>query len=551
MRPPSPSRGSRPRRPNRPHVTAQPVTSRQLSQGLERFFQLLAPTYGPRGGHVAYKDRAKAPELLDDSATIVRRVISLGDPTLDVGGMLLRNLVWRVGQQAGDGGVLAAILLRAIFRQALRLTQAGVNAMQLARGIRAGQEVVLARLRELARPVSSEDELSAVALHVTGDRALAGVVGEMRWLLGPSGHVRLESYVAPYLEWEYIHGGHVPAQMASLHFHADLVKRRTVLAGPRVAVVDGALEQTADAVALLEAGAKAGGGSLLILARRVGHQALGVLLHNAQVKDAPVRPVAVQVKALAGDLTQTLADLATLSGATLLGAEQMRTAPHARPADLGRAQRAEVTQDALVLAPTREQRAVLEPQLAGLRARLAQLQPESEEATKLAQRLAGLSGGMGQLHLGAATRLEGELRRRKARRALRVTALALESGLVPGGGAALLHSRQALDSLELPDPDAQAGVRLLHRALAAPMIQLLSNACVPGPGLVLAKVAEAGPDMTFDLLQERLAPAWEAGVLDVAGVVETAFTAGVSGGLMALTTDAIVYHRYPEESMEP
>ena len=115
----------------------------------------------------------------------------------------------------------------------------------------------------------------------------------------------------------------------------------------------------------------------------------------------------------------------------------------------------------------------------------------------------------------------------------------------------MLHSRQALDSLELPDPDAQAGVRLLHQALAAPMIQLLSNACVPGPGLVLAKVAEAGPDMTFDLLQERLAPAWGAGVLDVAGVVETAFTAGVSGGLMALTTDAIVYHRYPEESMEP
>ncbi len=550
MRPPPPSRGARQGPANRPHVTAQPVTSHQLGQGMERLFQLLAPTFGPGGSHVAYKDRGKSPELLDDSATIVRRVISLGDPTLDVGAMLLRNLVWRVGQQAGDGGVLAAILCRALFRGARTLIQAGVNAMQLARGIRAGQEAVLAHLQGLARPVTSEDQLSEVALQVTGERALAAAVGEMRFLLGPTGYVRTESYVAPYLEWRYIHGGHVPAQMASLHFYADPVKRRTVLAWPRVAVVDGALEQASQAVALLEAGLQAGGGPLLILARRFSHQALGVLLRNAQAKDAPVQPIAVQPKAVAGDLARTLADLATLAGATLLGDGQIRTPGRARSQDLGRAQRAEVTQGSLILAPTREQQAALAPRLEELRRRLRQLQPESEEASKLGQRLASLSGGMGELHLGAATRPEGELRQRKARRALRVTALALESGLVPGGGAALLHSRPALEALALSDPDAQAGVRLLGQVLAEPMTQLLGNAHIPG-GLVLARVAEAGPDATYDLRQGRLVSAWEAGVLDVAGAVEVSLTAGISGGLMALTTDAIVYHRHPEESLEP
>jgi chaperonin GroEL len=533
---------------NRPSVTKQPTTSQHLQQGIDRFAQLLAPTFGPTGGHVAYLDPDKStPELIDDSATVVRRIISLGDPTLDIGAMIMRNLVWRVGERAGDGGAMACILAHAIFTEALRMASAGLNVMQLARGIRAATETAVASLRAQAWPVATEDELSNVALTVTKERPLAAVIGELSALLGPHGHVVIQDYVAPFLEWQYIGGAQTSAQIASMYLYSEPAKSRTVLTNPAVAVLDEPAESADEMIALLEMAVQAGASGLLIVGPRFGNQAVSVIVANYQAQDKKLTPVAVQVKGAGELLRQTLADLALLSGATLLGGQHERNPGRARPSDLGQAQRAEITKDGLVLVPTREKRPTVEQEIEQLRARVASTPNHSEDRENLTKRLAMLSGGVGYLKIGAGSKGERILRHSRAERALRVASMAQQTGVVPGGGAALLHAADALDDLQLGE-EAQAGVRLLQRALAAPMTQLLRNAHVPAPALVIQQVQDAGPGFTYDVLRATIV---EGGILDVAGVVETVLTTAVSGALMALTTDAIVYHRHPEQSLQP
>lgn len=177
--------------------------------------------------------------------------------------------------------------------------------------------------------------------------------------------------------------------------------------------------------------------------------------------------------------------------------------------------------------------------------------PQNDEGRPLLMgRLASLSGGMGTLKVGAIGKLEREVLSENAERAFKVLSTAQLTGVVPGGGAALLHARAALKEVKF-DGDARYGVQLIHDALAAPLRQILVNAHVPAPGVIISRVQEAGPGAVYDVLEERVGNAMECGVLDVAGVVEIVLRTAVSTALMALSTDTIVYHKKPQQALEP
>ena len=220
---------------------------------------LLAPTLGPTGGPVASgPDAGSRVEILDDAATIVRRIISLGLPQKDVGAMVMRNLIWRVGQRAGDGGATAAVLARAIYKEGLRLSNAGLNQMRLSRGIEEGVRIATEALLAQARPVSGENELAAVARTITKDDALSAVLGEMSYLLGPDAHVIIEKYVAPYLQRRYIAGAHFGAEISSMYFYTQPEQKKTVLNEPAVAMLEERLDQAEQVVPLMEAALQRG-----------------------------------------------------------------------------------------------------------------------------------------------------------------------------------------------------------------------------------------------------------------------------------------------------
>ncbi len=309
-----------------PQVVIQPDAGAHLRLGFDLLADLLAPTLGPVGGLVANQQHTDSqPELLDDAATAVRRVMSLGDPRLDVGAMLMRNLVWRITQRVGDGGAMTAVLARAIFRDALRLTTAGVNPMIMAKGLRAGAEAVGLALAAQAQPVRTEDDLAAVALTVTNDRPLAQMLGEISYLLGADAHVITEKLVAPYLERRYLAGAGYTAQIASSSFFTDPARRTAVITDGMLALVDGPVNSTDEAVHLLTLAAQAEATSLTILATGFGDAALSVLVANHQAKERKVAVLGVKLKAVNEELRHALDDLSLLTGAEILGR------PHTRP----------------------------------------------------------------------------------------------------------------------------------------------------------------------------------------------------------------------------
>lgn len=533
-------------------VAGPAETHKHLSKGLNLIADLLAPTLGPIAGHIANQRDTRGPELLDDSATAVRRILEFGDPRVDVGAMLMRSLVWNTAQRVGDGGATCAVLTRAIYMDAQRMLSGGINFRDLERGIKAGLEAVCASLTANAHQVASEDELSEVAYTVVRDRPLAGMLGEMSFLLGPEAKVTVQKYVAPYLEREYHAGANFGAEIASYLLYSDAARKQAVQTDCAVALVASNLAEAEDVIPLLEAAIAGGAKSLAIVANNFKDAALHVLISNHTAEKKKLNILAAKIKPVGEERRYALEDMALLTGATVLGQGFTPPPSKATPTHLGKALRVEVDSGQFRLLPPRERLVAAQPEVESIRRRLASMPQNDEGRPLLMGRLASLSGGMGTLKVGAIGKLEREVMSENAERAFKVLSSAQLTGVVPGGGAALLHARAALANVQFDD-DARYGVQLVHNALEAPIRQILLNAHVAAPGVIISQVVEAGPGSAYDVLQERVDDALACGVLDVAGVTETVLRTAVSAALMALSTDTIVYHKKPKqnERMEP
>ena len=518
---------------------------------------LLAPTLGPTGGHVVSQtDRSDQFEVLNDSAVTLRRVLSLGRPELDVGAMAMRSMVWRMGQRAGDGGATTAVLMRAVYNDGLRLTTAGINAMQLTRGLRQASDIAIATIRALSTPVQTEDELAAVARTVTQDQNLAAVLGEMSYLLGPDAHVIIEKYVAPYLQRRYIGGAHYPAQIASMYLYTDVAHKSAVMAAPAVVVVDERLTTAEQVVPLLEAALAVEAKALLIVATELSGEALGVVVANQQAPadKRKLQLLAAKLTSVGDELRTSRDDLALMTGATLLGTNGGRRAADVRPTDLGQAQRAEFADKALVVVANRTARETIQLEVANLRQRIQEMPLDDEDRVKLIKRLATLSGGIGELKVGAHTKSQRTVLENLAERALKVLSAAQRNGVVPGAGAAMHHAGQQL-LVEAQNgnyaEDVAHGLRILAHALSAPLQQIVTNTGTHAPSVILHRLNEAGPDATYDALTGQVVDAHTGGILDVTDVVAMAVQTAVSGAMMLLSTDTIVYHSKPEQMLAP
>jgi chaperonin GroEL len=558
----------------KPKVVSQPNTSQHLKLGINALADLLAPTLGPVGGVVAnQRDFQRQPELLDDSATAVRRILNLGDARADVGAMLMRSTVWRTVQRAGDGGATAAILTRALYREAMRIIAADINAMRVAKGVNLGVAAAVEALHGMAQPVRNETDLAKVALTVIRDPALATMVGEMSYLLGADAHVTIEKYVAPYLQQFYMAGATVRAQIASMYLYTDMTLKTAVAAGSGLALIDGNLNNTDDAVAILQAAGQAGVKSLTIVAGQFSDAVLGLLTLNsrqgdeakrakqpkpAKGKDQPEKveaskkPVIIAVKPKdVGDARRALFDdLALLTGGEVLGRAWSRQTGKIRAEDLGKAQRVEFGTERLMIVPETQNSVAVQERCAELRTQLAELTLDDEARPLIVQRLALLSGGMGVLKIGTESKLDREVRAQNAERALKVASAAQHTGVVPGGGAAYFHCAPALDAIEA-DEEVRFGVQIVQRALEAPLRQILENAHVSSSSVMMDRIRRAGPTFTYDAMSNEVVDAHAAGVLDVAGVLSLVLQTAASAALMALTTDTIVYHKNPQQAMNP
>lgn len=533
----------------KPAVIVAPESTLYLKQGFDTLANLLALTLGPVRGNVLNATELSKLELLSDAATIARRITALPDRRQDVGAMLLRNIVWRVSQQVGDGGATAAVLAQAILDRANRYISAGANAMMIQRGVKMAVDVALDELTKRAQAVDTEDDLIAVANAVSSEDSLSLILGEMFHLLGAHAHITIEEHIAPYLERTYIDGGKWQAQLTSPYFANTVANRGAVLHDCAVALFDGEILFNDEVMPLLELITKREPKHLLLLVKDITDEAFNLVVTNHGRNNMKI--IVVRSKRVGQEMENDFNDLALLTGAHYFSKEMRVTLKEITEKDLGRARRVEVVENSMFVVGGGGSATAARDTIAEMEDQLALSGLTKEERAEIELRLARLSGSSAVLHIGAATETQRKLLQQTAEQGIKTLRSVVEEGVLPGGGMAYINCLPALKKIKSDHEDIVLGVKVVAHALESPFRRILGNAGVETPGVVLTEIRHAGASHVYDVLNRRIVDSATSKLLDSAKVLRLALQIAASGATIALTTEAMVLKSNPETAFEP
>jgi len=507
-----------------------------IRRGVDTLAEAVRVTLGPRGRTVLIERDFGAPQIVN-SGVVVARAVALEDPFENMGAQMLREVAARTSEMAGDGTTTATVLAHAMIEEGAKHLAAGLNAMDIKRGVDAATQAVVAELARLARPCGDSQEIAHVAsISANNDASIGDLVARAMEKVGREGAITIQDGSGMTSELQVVEGLQFDRGYLSAYFVNDAEKQCAVLEDAAVLLCDRKLSSLTELLPVLEEVAKAGL-PLLVVAEDVEQEALAALVVNS-VRGV-LKCCAVKAPGFGDRRKAMLQDVAVVTGGTVFSDELGHSLAKATLAELGRARRVEVAKETTTLIGGAGAAQAIKDRVAAIR-------KERETATsdydreQLDERVAKLSGGVAVIKVGAAT--ETELRERKLRveDALHATRAAVEEGIVPGGGVALLRCRRVLDALPSPNLDHASGVRIVRRALEEPLRRIVSNAA-DEPSIVVNRV-DASTDAAFgynaatgeygDLLQ--------MGVIDPAKVTRLALQNAASIAGLLLTTDCII-----------
>ncbi len=519
-----------------------------MRSGIDRMANLIRPTLGPTPRHVAISPLSSGgiPEVFDDAATILRRVVQLPNPYVDMGAMLLRHTLHRTAEAVAEGTATTAVLMQAIVRHASRAITGGSDPIAIRHGLECGLLAAVAALQQMARPLEGSDAITDVARMLCHDGELARLLGEIFDIVGTDGLVQVESKRTLGLERQYIEGLYWNEGLLSPYFITDIAKQEARLEEPAILLSDLGLTSAEELVPLLDGVIAAGATTLLIVADELSGSALNLLVANHQA--GILHCAAVKTPSYGRQRAAILEDLAIVTGGRTIITQAGAALRNVVPSDLGHARVAWASAKAFGLRGGQGDRLQLRERIKAAKAELAHT-TDTTARDEARARLGKLLGGVAILQVGAAT--EGAVGTAKARaeRAATALRLALEGGVVPGGGRAYLLCQPAVQNVAL-EGDARYGLDALVRALTEPLAVIAHNAGFDS-GTIVAQVKQASTEYGFDARTGQLVDVWSAGILDPAPVLIAALESAVSGAVMALTTDVLVHRRKPPEVIEP
>jgi chaperonin GroEL len=522
-----------------------------LKRGMDALADAVKTTLGPKGRNVALDKKYGAPTVTHDGVTVARD-IELEDPFENMGAQLLKEAATKTEDVAGDGTTTATVLAQAIVNEGLKNVASGANPMQMKLGIDKAAETVAAAVKAAAQPVKGRDEIAQVATVSAADPAIGDLIAEVMDKVGKDGVITVEESRTMQFETEYVEGMQFDRGYTSAYFVTDTNRMESVLEDPFILITDKKISAIADILPALEKMLQAGKKDILIIAEDVDGEALSTLVVNKL--RGVVNVLAVKAPGFGDRRKEMLRDIAILTGGTVISEEVGRKLDSVTLEDLGRARRVVANKDNTTVIEGRG----LESEIQG---RIKQIKSQIEDTTsdydkeKLQERMAKLSGGVAIIKVGAGTETELKEKKHRVEDALSATRSAVEEGIVPGGGVALINAQQALDSLSL-DGDAQIGVRILRKALEEPLRMLAENAGLDG-SVVLENVrrrqAEAkSQTLGYNVLKDEYSDMLAAGIVDPAKVTRSAVENAASIGAMVLTTEVMVTDKpEPKPAMPP
>lgn len=508
----------------------------RIRRGVDTLADAVKVTLGPRGRTVIVDREFGSPQIVN-SGVVVARAIELEDRFENMGARLLREVAARTSEMAGDGTTTATVLAHGMIQEGLKFLAAGMNPMELRQGIERGIELVVERLHAMAQPCTGPQDVAHVAaISANNDRSIGELVARAMDQVGRDGAITIEDGSGIASALEVVEGLQFDRGFLSPYFINNPERQTAVLESPAILLCDQKLSSLQDLLPLLERTAR-DGNPLLVVAEDVEADALATLVVNSL--RGVVKTCAVRAPGFGDRRKALLQDMALLTGAQVVSAETGLALEKAGPEHLGRARRVEVDKDhtTIVGGSGDAQR---------VRERVEFLRKEREALTsdydreQIDQRIARLSGGVAVIKVGAATETELKERKLRVEDALHATRAAVEEGIVPGGGVALLRARQALADTHLATLDADSGVKIVARALEEPLRRIAANAGVE-PSIVLDRVDRSNdPQWGYNAATREYGDLLAMGVIDPAKVTRLALQNAGSIASLVLTVDCMI-----------
>jgi chaperonin GroEL len=513
---------------------------RRLKSGVDMVANAVATTLGPKGRNVALDRKFGSPTITHDGVTVAKE-IELEDPFENMGAQLLKEAATKTNDIAGDGTTTSTVLAHAIVTEGLKNLAAGANPMLLKGGIEAATKAVAAKIKEQAIEITTKDEIANVATISAQDRNIGSLIADVMDKVGKDGVITVEESKGLEFETEYVEGMQFDRGYISAYFVTDPEHMKSSIADPYVLIYDKKISAATDIVPLLEKLVQIGKRELLVIAEDIDGEALATLVLNKL--RGMLNVLAVKAPGFGDRRKAMLQDIAILTGATVISDETGRKLETAVLADLGRAEKIEADKDNTTIIGGKGD-------AKGIKGRIDQIRVEIDNTTsdydreKLQERLAKLSGGVAIIRVGAATETELKEKKHRVEDALSATRAAVEEGIVPGGGVALINAMVGLETLKMDNEDAKIGVAIVRKSLEVPMRKIAENAGKDGSVVVenVRQMQKKTKNLHFgyDVLREEYLDLVKAGVIDPAKVTRGALENAASIAAMILTTEALI-----------
>lgn len=515
-----------------------------LMRGIDIVAKAVVTTLGPKGRNIALDKKWGAPNIVHDGVTVAKE-IELKDPFENMGAQLVKEAADKTNDVAGDGTTTATLLAQQMTQAGMKNITAGANPMIVKKGMEKAVGAIVAELKRISKPIKNREEIEQVATISAGDAEIGAKIAEALDKVGRDGVVTVEEGKGLTIDIEYKEGMEFDRGYVSPYFVTNPEKMEAEVEDPYILLTDKKVSSIQDLLPFLEKFVKVSK-NLVIIADEVEGEALATLVVN-KLKGT-LNVLAVKAPGFGDRRKEMLEDIAILTGGTVISEDTGRTLESLEIEDLGQADKVWADKDnARIIGGKGDPEKI--------KARIALLQRQIKETDsdfdreKLEERLAKLSGGVAQINVGAATEVELNEKKERVKDAVGATKAAIEEGVLPGGGVALIQARKVLDTLEVENEDEKIGVEIVRKALECPLRWLAKNSG-EDDGYVLKKVEEAkDSDYGFNALTGEFGSMTKFGILDPLKVTRSALQNAASVAMMVLTTEGLVTD-LPEEKKE-
>ncbi len=516
---------------------------RKLKAGVDKLADAVKVTLGPRGRNVVLDKGFGAPTITNDGVTIAKEV-ELKDKIENLGAEIVKEVASKTNDVAGDGTTTAVVLAQSLVKEGFKNVTAGANPLALRRGIEQGSQVVVEALKKLSKQISQKEEIAQVATIAAEDEELGKLIAGVIQETGKDGVVTVEESKTFGLSKEIVKGLQFDRGYISPYMVTNPEKMEAVLEDAYILITDKKISSLQEVLPILEKAAKTGKKEILIIADEIEGEALATLVVNKL--RGVLNALAVKAPGFGDRRKESLEDIAAVAGGQVISEEKGMKLENVELDMLGRAGKIISTKENTIIVGGKGKKSDIEARINQLRNEIAQTASDFDKE-KLQERLGKLSGGVAVIKVGAATEVEQQARQHKAEDSLSATKAAIEEGIVPGGGVALIRIFSALEKLNLK-ADEKTGVEILKKALTEPLRMIARNAGVEG-SVVVEQVKKHSASYGFNAQTLKYENLLEAGIVDPTKVVRTALENAVSGASMLLTTECVVAEE-PEKKEE-